>query len=90
MVTLEDIRLAMYVYVRCYTLVNRINIPRTGETIEVGLGHFAVFALDAPLPHDDLLPVLLGSLPAMLRIRDVYPGSRISDSGSKNSNERQG
>ncbi len=74
-----------------------IKLPRTGETVEVGLGHFAVFALDAPLPNDGLLPVLLGSLPAVLRIRDVYPGSRISDPrsrisvpGSKNSNERQG
>jgi hypothetical protein len=25
-----------------------------------------------------------------LRIRDVYPGSRISDPGSKNSNKREG
>ncbi len=27
---------------------------------------------------------------AVLRIRDVYPGSRISDPGSKNSNKREG
>jgi hypothetical protein len=73
--------------------MEEINLPGTGETIEVGLGHFAVFALDAPLPDDDLfpvllpplpdddlLPVLLHPLPALLRIQDpdFYP-SRISD-----------